>query len=127
MPDPGEADGEPVDPASADDSPGGDDPYGIAPYSQPVNAEAVAGIVAFCGIALRSADGSLVACSSADELERVRESFLKRKLALTEDDETLDGAIADVCAQMKDAPRKHRVVFYYLLAERFGKLADLAS
>jgi hypothetical protein len=54
----------------------------------------------------------------------VREQWLKKKLGLTQADDDLDKAIADVCTVMK-AKDKHRVVFYYLLAAKFGKLASL--
>ena len=41
-------------------------------------------------------DAMLVACSDPSERERVRESFLKRKLGLTEADAALDMAIEGV-------------------------------
>jgi len=94
-------------------------------YASGVDQKAVDGIVRFLGIALKSRDSSYVACSSKDELERVRESFLKRKLKMSEDDAALDRRIADVCEQMKADNSKHRVTFYYLLAEKAGKLGEL--
>lgn len=97
----------------------------IQKYTATVDDGAVAGIVKFCGIALKSKDASMVSCSSKDELERVRESFLKRKLKLTASDADLDKAIQDVCAQLKADKTKHRVTFYYLLAEKAGKLGAL--
>lgn len=97
----------------------------IKNYTSSVEAKAVDGIVRFLGIALKSRDASHVACSSKSELERVRESFLKRKLKMTEDDAALDARIAAVCEQMKADNSKHRVTFYYLLAEKAGKLGDL--
>ena len=96
-------------------------------YQPNVNDKAVAGIVKHLGIALKSTDASLVSCSSKDELARVRDSWLKKKLALTEDDATLDKAIAAVCATMKADKQKHRVTFYYLLAEKYGKLPALGG
>lgn len=101
------------------------DDYGLSAYVDAADADAVKAIVKFCGIALRSADGALVSYSSKDELDRVRESFLKKKLALELDDEALDAVIAEVCERMKDTRRKHRVVFYYLLAEKFEMLENL--
>ena len=89
------------------------------------DAEAVAKIVRHLGIALRNTDASLVACSSKDELTRVRESWLRKKLALEVADEELDAAIEAVCETMKADRNKHRVTFYYLLAARFEKLAEL--
>lgn len=97
----------------------------IKKYTPNPDAKAVTGIVQFCGIALKSRDASLVSCSSKDELERVRESFMKRKLKMTEPDADLDKMIKGVCEQMKAAHDKHRVTFYYLLAEKAGKLGSL--
>jgi hypothetical protein len=97
----------------------------IKRYQPNVNENAVAAIVKYLGIALRSADASLVSCSSKDELARVRDNFLKKKLGLTDDDAKLDQIIKDICATMKGDTRKQRVTFYYLAAEKVGKLASL--
>lgn len=94
-------------------------------YAPNLNEKAVAGIVKHLGIALRSKDASLVSCSSKSELERVRESWLKKKLKLGDDDKALDAAIKEVCETMKADKRKHRVTFYYLIADKFGKLGEL--
>jgi hypothetical protein len=97
----------------------------VARYTSPVDDVAVAGIKKHLGIALHTHDASLVSCSDKTELDRVRESWLKKKLALADDDAALDASIAAVCATMKDDARKARVTFYYLLAHHYGKLADL--
>lgn len=94
----------------------------IEKYRSAVNETAVAAIIKHLGIALKSPDASLVSCTSVPELIRVRESWLRKKLALTADDATLDKAIADVCATMKGEGKKSRVTFYYLLADNLGKL-----
>ena len=99
----------------------------IKRYQPNVNDKAVAGIVKHLGIALKSADASLVSCSSKDELARVRDSWLKKKLAISGEDAALDKAIAEVCAVMKADKKKGRVTFYYLLAEKYGKLAALGG
>lgn len=99
----------------------------IARYVSNVNEAAVAGIVKHLGIALRSKDASLVSCSSKDELARVRDSWLKKKLALDGDDKSLDTSIKSVCETMKSDHRKKRVTFYYLLAEKHGKLEALTA
>lgn len=65
--------------------------------------------VRHCGIALQSRDASLVSFSDKAELDRVRDSFLKKKLGLAQPDEELDGAIQAVRAKMKDARNKNRV------------------
>jgi hypothetical protein len=98
----------------------------IARYAKSVDEKAVAGIVKHLGIALRSKDAALVSCSSKDELARIRDGWLKKKLGLTDDDKALDAAIKEVCAAMEGASRKQRVTFYYLLAEKFNKLAAVA-
>jgi predicted TIM-barrel fold metal-dependent hydrolase len=82
-------------------------------------------IVKHLGIAMKGTDTQLVACSSKDELARVRDSWCKKKLALTQADAELDTAIGAICTKMKADKNKSRVAFYYLLAEHFGKLAVL--
>jgi Protein of unknown function (DUF2853) len=82
-------------------------------------------IVKHLGIAMKGTDSQLVACSSKDELDRVRESWCKKKLALTQADADLDKAIAAICDKMKADKNKSRVAFYYLLAAHFDKLAVL--
>ena len=93
----------------------------IQKYTKNIDEDVVGGIVKHLGIALRSRDASLVSCGDRTELDRVRESFLKKKLGLTANDTDLDQAIGDVCEKMKDTKNKSRVTFYYLLAEKFGK------
>jgi hypothetical protein len=99
----------------------------IRRYQPAVNEKVVAAIVKHLGIALKSNDASLVSCSSKDELARVRDSWLKKKLALTDDDAKLDKTIGEVCATMKADSKKSRVTFYYLLAEKTGKLSALGG
>ncbi|MDJ0691666.1 MAG: DUF2853 family protein [Xenococcaceae cyanobacterium MO_188.B32] len=95
----------------------------IKEYATNVDENVVEGIVKHLGIALRSRDASLVSCGDRTELDRVRESFLKKKLGLTASDADLDRAISEVCDQMKDTKNKSRVTFYYLLADKFGKFS----
>ena len=82
----------------------------------------IAAIVRYCGIALQSHDASLVSFTDAEETDRVRENYLKTKLALTEPDTVLDAAIASVGERMSGDPTRNRVTVYYLLAAHFGKL-----
>jgi hypothetical protein len=56
------------------------------------------------GIALQSRDASLVAFSDKSELDRVRDSFLKKKLGLTQSDDELDAAINAVGDKMRTTP-----------------------
>lgn len=97
----------------------------VRKYVPDCNEAAVEAIIKHLGIALRSRDASLVACSSKEELERVRESWCKKKLALAQSDEDLDGMIQDVCETMKGDQQKSRVAFYYLLAMNSGTLDAL--
>jgi hypothetical protein len=99
----------------------------IKKYTSQVNEEAVAGIVRHCGIALRNRDSSLVAGADPEELKRVRESWLKKKLGLTESDADLDKAIHAVMEKMKGERAKGRVTVYYLLAEHYKKLDGLVK
>ena len=94
----------------------------VKKYVSAVDEAAVAGIVKHLGIALRSRDASLVAGSDPAELKRLREGFLKKKLALADSDADLDAAMKDVMTKMKGARDKSRVTVCYLLAEKFGKL-----
>jgi len=93
-------------------------------YAPDADENVVAAIVRHCGIALQSRDASLVSFTDPAETDRVRESFLKKKLGLTLDDAVLDSAIAAVGERMKDDRTKNRVTVYYLLTEHFD-LFDL--
>ncbi|MEM7198919.1 MAG: DUF2853 family protein [Planctomycetota bacterium] len=99
----------------------------VQSYRPDADEAAVAGIVKHLGIALQNPNGdaALVSCSDKSELERVRESWLKKKLNRSESDADLDAAIEDVCKTMSADNRKSRVTFYYLLAEKYSVLADL--
>jgi large conductance mechanosensitive channel len=95
----------------------------VLKYSPAANAKAIAGVVRYCGIALRNRDSSLVAFSDKTEVTYVREHFLKKKLALTLPDSELDSALDAVGERMKADRTKNRVTVYYLLAEHFGMLS----
>jgi hypothetical protein len=95
----------------------------INKYTDHVNETAVSAIVKYCGIALRSADSSSVAASDPKELATVRNGFAAKKLGLSA--EEADAGIEKVCAILKGVNRKHRVTFYYLLAEQTGTLKKL--
>ena len=95
----------------------------VKKYVPNANDAAIEGIVKYLGIALQSKDASFVACSDKAERDRVRDGLLKKKLALNNSDAELDTAIMEVCEKMKADRDKSRVAFYYLLAEKYGKLA----
>jgi hypothetical protein len=92
----------------------------VKKYAPGADAKHIDGIIKHLGT-----DSQLVACSSKDELVRVRDSWCKKKLALTQPDAELDKTIHDICEKMKADKNKSRVAFYYLLAEKYGKLAAL--
>jgi hypothetical protein len=95
----------------------------VKKYVPTADDKAIAGIVRYCGIALRNKDSSLVSFTDKDEVSRVRENFLRKKLGLTTADADLDKAIKAVGEKMKGDRTKNRVTVYYLLAENFGKLS----
>lgn len=97
----------------------------IRKYDPEPDVAAVDGIVKHLGIALRSRDSSLVSQSDPAERARVRDGFMKKKLALSEPDDQLDKALNDVLEQMKGDRAKSRVTVCYLLAKRYAKLDSL--
>lgn len=92
----------------------------VKKYVPNADDNVIAGIVRYCGIALRNRDSSLVSFGDPAETARVRENYLKKKLGLTHSDADLDAAIAEVGDRMKGENFKNRVTVYYLLAEKFG-------
>ena len=95
----------------------------VKKYDPAADDAVIAKIVSYCGIALRSRDSSLVSFSDEEEVARVRNNYLKKKLGLTAPAADLDAAIAAVGAQMKGDRNKNRVTVYYLLAKHFDKLS----
>lgn len=94
----------------------------VKKFASNVDEAAVDGIVRHLGIALRSRDASMVACTDPSELARIRDGFCRKKLRLDDPDDVVDGAIQSVCEAMKADTAKARVTFYYLLAEHYEKL-----
>lgn len=94
-------------------------------YDPLASEDIVRKIVNHCGIALRNEDARYVACSDESERVTVRESWLKRKLALTETDKDLDKKVQEVCTLMQRDQKKNRVTFYYLLAKKERLLETL--
>ena len=91
-------------------------------YDADADGNVVHKIANYCGIALQSRDGQLVAMADRKECETVRENFLKKKLGLSHSDAALDEAIQSVREMMKGDPTKNRVTVYYLLSKHFGML-----
>src|SRR4026208_1806293 len=95
----------------------------VKKYVPDANEKAIAGIVQYCGIALQKRDSSLVSFTDKDEVARVRNNFLKKKLGLPNSDAELYKAIVLPADKMKGDRTKNRVTVYYLLADHFGKLS----
>lgn len=97
----------------------------VKKYAPDCNEAAVGAIVKHLGIALRNRDSSLVSGSDPEEVKRVRDSWCKKKLGVTDDDKAIDGAIKSVLDTMKADRTKERVTVYYLLAAHYKKLDSL--
>ena len=85
-----------------------------------VNSELLEKIIKALGIANQSVDASLVSASDQSELDRLKASFLNKKLGIT-DDAQCDEAIQSTMAKMSGVRQKQRGAVYYLLVEQFGK------
>ncbi len=73
------------------------------------------------GPSIYNLDASKVSCSQASEMETVKKNYLIKKLGL-DDSPKLDAAIKEVCEKLGSSNRnKLRIIFYALLAEKFGK------
>lgn len=80
-------------------------------------------IVKHLGIALRNRDSSLVSASDPEELARVKNSWIGKKLGVTGPE--ADKAVEETVKAMKADRSKSRVTFYYLVAKHLGKLETL--
>jgi len=86
------------------------------------DAELLAKVTKGLGPSIYNKDAETIACSDAGELDRVRDSFLKKKLSLTTSDDDLDASIKAVCEKMGSSNRsKYRAIFYYLLTVQYNK------
>lgn len=74
-----------------------------------------------CGPSIYNADGSTVASSQASELETVKDSFLVKKLGLSESPELMEGINKVVETYGKSERNKYRAVVYYMLTKHFKK------
>ncbi len=88
-----------------------------------VNDALLTGVTKSLGPVIYNTDSALVSSSDQEELTRVKNNFLIKKLGLA-DGPDLDKAIKEVVEKFGSSNRnKHRAVFYYLLAQKFGKEA----
>ena len=74
-----------------------------------------------CGPSIYNEDANTVASSDTEELNRIREGFLMKKLGLPDND-SLMGGIQEVIRVYGHSNRnKYRAVVYYMLVKHFGK------
>ena len=79
-----------------------------------------------CGPSIYNLDASKVSGSDQEELDRVRNNFLIKKLGMADSAE-LDEAINATVEKMGKSNRnKYRAIFYYLLVKHFGKESHYA-
>ena len=74
-----------------------------------------------CGPSIYNADASTVASSQAGELETVKNSFLIKKLGLSDGPELMEGIDKAIETYGKSERNKYRAVIYYMLTKHFGK------
>lgn len=74
-----------------------------------------------CGPSIYDNDAQTVAASDQSELDRVKNSFLIKKLGLKDSPALMEGINAAVDTYGKSERNKYRAVFYYLLVKHFGK------
>ncbi len=92
-------------------------------YHKTANRYKVKAIVDHCGIALRTRDGSLVACTDQKEKDTVAKNWCQKKLGLSP--EKAAETVEAVCKEMKGQRFKNRVTFYYLCAKTTRTLAKV--
>lgn len=86
-----------------------------------LSEELITSVAKGLGPSIYNADSSKVSGSDPDELTRVKENYLIKKLGLS-DSPQLDAAIAEVMVQMGTSNRnKYRANVYALLCKKFGK------
>ncbi len=76
-----------------------------------------------CGPSIYNRDASTIAASDPSELERVKQSFLMKKLGLADSPKLDEGIAAAIEQYGKSTRAKHRAVVYYLLTKHFKKEA----
>ncbi|WP_134679617.1 DUF2853 family protein [Paracoccus ravus] len=78
-------------------------------------------VVIGCGPSIYSDDAETVAASDPEELERIKNNYLVKKLGLTDGPALMD-AIQSVVAKYGTSNRnKYRAVVYYMLCQHFGR------
>jgi hypothetical protein len=87
-----------------------------------ISDDLITKVVIGLGPSVYNKNSELIACGKASELETIKNSFLKKKLGLTNDDAELDSAIQETCKKLGSSNRvKKRVHMYALLTMKFNK------
>ncbi|MFZ3580668.1 DUF2853 family protein [Loktanella sp. DJP18] len=76
-----------------------------------------------CGPSIYSDDASTVAGSDTQELQRIVDDFLKKKLGLKDGPDLMGGVQKAIETYGRSNRNKYRAVVYYLLTKHFGKEA----
>jgi hypothetical protein len=79
-----------------------------------------------CGPAIYNPDSTLVAGSDTEEVQRVKNNFLIKKLGLADGPQLTDAVLAVLDTYGKAERNKHRAVVYYMLVKHFGREAAYA-
>lgn len=96
----------------------------IGRFVDKVDETVIENLVKHLGIALQNPDSATVAASDPSELETVQNGFCAKYLEMNaEEAAEACQAVAEI---MKHDSAKCRVTFYYLLADRAGKLSKFA-
>ena len=85
-----------------------------------VDRKALKGVVTYCGIALHTRDGVLVACSDEQERNTIAKRYGGKKLGLEHGQAV--ALVNSICNTLKHVRFKNRVTIYYLMAEKINKL-----
>lgn len=86
-----------------------------------VSREVVEAACDYLGPSLFRKDAALVAFSSKDELDRIKENFIKKKLGVKDSDEEIDKALKSIGeAYGMSVRNKKRAVVYALLMNHYG-------
>ena len=76
-----------------------------------------------CGPSIYNADASTVAASQPSELETVKDSFLIKKLGLSDGPELMEAIKSVIETYGRSERSKYRAVIYYMLVKHFRKEA----
>ncbi len=91
-----------------------------------VDADLLTKVTKGLGPSIYNADSAKVSCGDKAELDRVKASFLVKKMGMA-DSADLDTAIQKVCETFGSSNRnKYRALFYYMLVKNLGKEAQYA-